>query len=321
MIKDNSALTIISTLLISFLVFVSIASVTYSATDGSNVVINQVQISGTSATDEFVELYNPTGTDIDLTGWRLVRYSSTGTVGNLDSSLEGTIPAFGYYLLGHADYDGAVSLDEFYSTQNNISSNGAVRLYSDAGITVVDTVGFGTGVIFETQSIDTPITEGSVRRTNGLDTDNNFNDFIQETLSDPHNSSTSSATPTPSPTVEPTSTPTASASATPTVVPSPTATATPSASPSASPTIEPTPTASPSASPTQEPSPEPTVTPTDSPEASPTTTAAPSPTIEPTEAPVRSVFLASLGERSCRLEYRYVRFGFFRIAFPRIVCN
>lgn len=288
--NSNSILAIF-TLFISSFVFMSVATVTYSAVGGNNVVINEVQIAGVNSTDEFVELYNPTASDVDLTGWRLVRYSSTGTLANLDSSLEGTIPAFGYYLLGHADYQGNVSLDEAYSTQQNIPSNGAVRLFSDNGITEVDTVGFGDSVVFETQSVDTPPANGSVSRTDGLDTDNNFEDFKVLESSDPQNSASSSAV----------------------VSPSPTSTASPSIEPSSTPTESPLP--------SEEPSLEPSASPTASPTEVPTPTPEPTATVEPTSTPVKSVFLANFGKRTCRLEYRLVRIGFMRLSFPRIVCS
>lgn len=64
-----------------------------------NVVINEVQIAGVTSDDEFVELFNPTNSAIDLTDWRLTRATAAGNESNLVSSLSGTIPAGGYYLI------------------------------------------------------------------------------------------------------------------------------------------------------------------------------------------------------------------------------
>ena len=65
-----------------------------------DVVINEVAWSGTafSYNDEWIELYNNTGTAIDLAGWTLRAIDGTP-----DISLEGTIPAHGYLLLERQD--------------------------------------------------------------------------------------------------------------------------------------------------------------------------------------------------------------------------
>lgn len=293
-------------LIILPLFFLLIASNVLSAIDGNNVVINEVQISGTSASDEFVELYNPTGGAIDMSGWRLRKFTSTGTESNLVASLSGTINANSYYLIAHANYDGSVAPDENYSVAANIASNGAVRLYSDAGVTTVDTVGLGTSVVSETATTISPGSEESVSRTNSIDTDNNLNDFVLMETPDPQNAASSSASPSPSvsPSAEPSPSPTASPSD------GPTATAAPTQSPTASPSATATPTSTPTASPTLEPTPTPTIAPT----ATPTSTPRPRRTRSPR-------FLARFRDKVCRLEYRGVRIGFLTVSFPRIVCS
>lgn len=63
------------------------------ALPGSNVLINEVSATGT----EWVELYNPTASDVDISGWRI--HDSAGTInfGNLipDDTI---LPAHGYYV-------------------------------------------------------------------------------------------------------------------------------------------------------------------------------------------------------------------------------
>jgi len=205
-------------------------------------VISEVQISGNSASDEFVEIYNPTSTDVSIDGWRLRRSASSGTEANLVSSLSGVINANGWVLIAHPNYDGSVVPDvEYSAASNNISSNGAVTLYSDAGVTIVDRVGFGTGAHFEASAAASPTdNQSALRSPIDDDTDNNFNDFVINENPDPQNSASLSATPTPSPE------PTATASPTPTPTPTPTATAsstpTPTVAPTPTPTLTPTPT-------------------------------------------------------------------------------
>lgn len=53
-----------------------------AAPDGSNVVINEVYGGGGNSrsvfSHDFVELYNPTDADIDVTGWTLAQKSAAG---------------------------------------------------------------------------------------------------------------------------------------------------------------------------------------------------------------------------------------------------
>lgn len=88
------------------------------------VVINEIAWAGTlaSSDDEWIELYNPGGASINLTGWRLVADS-----GHVDIALNGNISAGGYFLLERA-HD---------NTINDVAAN---QIYfgalSDAGETL-----------------------------------------------------------------------------------------------------------------------------------------------------------------------------------------
>jgi hypothetical protein len=162
------------------------------------VVINEVQVAGATATDEFVELYNPTNLPISLNGWRLSRKVAAGNEYNLLTSFPNLeIPAYGYFLIVHKDdYVGSVAEDIKYSTTQSIAADNTVILYSDAGNTVVDKVGYGVVVDYET--VGDPITapypnnppnDQSIERgLNGYDSDDNSADFIIKTDPTPTNS-------------------------------------------------------------------------------------------------------------------------------------
>ncbi|MFH1049122.1 MAG: PKD domain-containing protein, partial [Patescibacteria group bacterium] len=178
-----------------------------------HLVISEIQIGGASATDEFVELYNPTGSVINLSGWRLTKKTASGTtVANLLTAFpDKNIPAFGYFLITHSTgYDGAVAADAVYSTSSSLSSDNTIILYSDAGNTVVDLAGMGAAINFEGAIAENPLVDGSVERKaninstaesltsgtdkylgNGWDTNNNSADFVLRAVSDPQNSSSS----------------------------------------------------------------------------------------------------------------------------------
>lgn len=66
-----------------------------------HVIINEVAWTGTkgSSTDEWIELYNSTDSEILLTGWGI--YEGGGTV--LIEGLEGTIPSYGYFIIERTD--------------------------------------------------------------------------------------------------------------------------------------------------------------------------------------------------------------------------
>jgi len=111
------------------------------------VVINEVAWAGTSATyyyDEWIELYNNTGSEIDLNNWALYAEDNTPYV-----PLSGTISAGGYYLLERTD-DNTVSdinADLVYGNDgsswalNNTSAERLMLAYNvDGATTTVDEI-------------------------------------------------------------------------------------------------------------------------------------------------------------------------------------
>lgn len=162
-----------------------------------HVVISEIQIAGETTTDEWVELFNPTGSPINLTGWRLSKKTATGSNSNLLTTFseDSIIPAHGFFLIAHADYVGAITADAIYSTTSSLAANNSVVLYSDAGSTVVDTLGFGsTATIFEgTAFSENPLAgQSHARKFDGnnfiLDTDDNSADFEISDSPTPQNS-------------------------------------------------------------------------------------------------------------------------------------
>lgn len=107
----------------------------------NHVVISEIQ-AGTEngADDEFVELYNPTNQEINLTGWELRKKNSSGNENNLVSSKKfvGTIGAKHFFLIAHENYKGNMVKDLVYSANsNNLSyDNNSVILYDSNGQSV-----------------------------------------------------------------------------------------------------------------------------------------------------------------------------------------
>jgi len=107
------------------------------------VVINELAWAGTAAysADEWIELYNPGGTAVDLTGWSLVAADGTPSI-----LLGGHLPPYSFFLLERTD-DQTVSdipADQIYV--GALGNSGERLELRDAGDVVVDSVNWDGGV-------------------------------------------------------------------------------------------------------------------------------------------------------------------------------
>jgi hypothetical protein len=176
----------------------------------NHIVISEIQISGETANDEFVELYNPTNAAVNLKEWKLKKKTSSGTESNLLTSFPDiNLSAYSYFLIAHpTGYKGAVAADAVYSSASYaIASNNSLILY-DHNNAVIDKLGFGTasdfeGAVFATnpaaaQSLERKAIASSTSESmasggedeflgNGFDADDNSTDFILRDISDPQN--------------------------------------------------------------------------------------------------------------------------------------
>ncbi len=317
----------------------------------NHLVISQIQVSGTIAADEFVELYNPTNSDIDLSKWKILKENPTNTnFQYLNSSMSGTIKSRGYFLLTSQVSSASEGADLVYTNASaTITDNNTVVLQNSNG-NVIDRVGMGTAVDNEASNTAQPSEGKSIQRKiddtggHGLDTDNNSADFDAPSASAPRNSSvvisptptntptptltpTATLTPTdepsptnsPTPTLIPTMTPTPTDTPTPTLTPSPTPSETPI--PTLEPTNSPTPTNDPTPTPTTEPTAIPTsiisVTPTAS--ITPTLAVTPTATITPTPIPGGSIF--PMLKLQCSNIYFNIQVGFIKMKMPFLTCR
>src|SRR3989337_4340951 len=110
------------TLLLLFaLLFSYKTSFVKSQTD--HLVISEILVIGSSANDEFVEVYNPTASDIDITGWKLRKENSSGTESPLVASLSGTIKSHEFFLVVHPDVAADYQYDNTYSSPSYVLSH------------------------------------------------------------------------------------------------------------------------------------------------------------------------------------------------------
>ncbi|MFL5935404.1 MAG: ExeM/NucH family extracellular endonuclease [Gaiellaceae bacterium] len=165
-------------------------------TSGTGVVISQVYGGGgnfgSTYTNDFIELYNPTPSAVPLTGWS-VQYAATTGTNWQKTELAGTIPAGGYYLVQEAQGAGGTTPLPTPNATGTIpmaAGAGKVVLLDTNTLTTagtscpasrVDLVGYGTGTnCFEGVAPAPTINAGTsdLRANNGAtDTDSNGNDF------------------------------------------------------------------------------------------------------------------------------------------------
>lgn len=167
----------------------------------TNVVISEFRFRGDDGgNDEFIELYNPTDTPIDISGWLIRGSNNAGSTSTRATINAGTILQAGqYYLIAHSGYTGPTAADQTYAT--GITDDGGVALTLPDAATIIDQVGLSNGSAYKEGTFLSPwlpltsnIDRGYERRLGGvdgncLDTDNNASDFILLNPSNPQNSS------------------------------------------------------------------------------------------------------------------------------------
>jgi hypothetical protein len=162
-----------------------------------SLVISELQTgTSTAASQEFIELYNPSAADVVLDGWS-IQYKSASSVDAPSSwarraSLAGTIKAHGFYLIAPKVYLGGA--DAELSTGLAVAG-GHVRLIDSSG-TVIDLLAWGTANTPEGATAPAPVPDESLERRvgalkedggNAIDSDNNYDDFDLRDAPQPQN--------------------------------------------------------------------------------------------------------------------------------------
>ena len=127
--------------------------------------------------NEFVELYNQSDQEIILNNFKLTKKTASGAESNLVSSGKfiGTIAPHGYFVIAYPDYKEVIGADLAYSgISYSIADNNTVLLYDKSGI-LLDEVSFGLVGMAKN-----PLDNQSIGRWNGIDTDNNSQDFTAQ---------------------------------------------------------------------------------------------------------------------------------------------
>lgn len=204
------------------------AQVTAQAVSTTHVVISELAVKGpgtggtNSASDEFVELYNPTSQPVDIGGWKLQYKSAAGTAYSDKVTIPGqTVMApRSYFLVAGRNYTGSVAADLKVTFDLAFAGDsGHVRL-GDQSVTTakqdantVDWVGYGTSADTPEGGSKAPTVPTGARpdtierkalptstaatmdsggadavKGNGWDSDRNGDDFLVRATRDPQSS-------------------------------------------------------------------------------------------------------------------------------------
>ena len=142
-----------------------------------------------AAANEFVEIVNTGASPVDISDFKLVYRSATGTSDTTLATVPSgtTLSAGGFYLFGGSGYVGPPAADQSFSTGLSGTAGGlGIR---NASGTLLDSVGYGstaTNAFVETSSATAPpatAAPGSSagRHPDGHDTNANASDFAVST--------------------------------------------------------------------------------------------------------------------------------------------
>lgn len=158
------------------------------ASASAQVLISKIQTSGTTVTDEFVELYNNSSTSVSLAGLALKKQTGGGNTQFLVSSFPASaiINPFSYFLIAHANYQlaGGVTADFNYTNSaNSLADNNAASLVG-TNEEILDSVFWGTITSTAGSPAPNPDKNQMLARLpndaggNGIDSNNSRADFI-----------------------------------------------------------------------------------------------------------------------------------------------
>ncbi len=150
----------------------------------ADLLINEVQTgSSVSASDEWVEIYNPCGNSISVTGKLVYRADTSTSDSNTLATLTArTIAGGGYLLIANSGYTGTADIQPFSS--GGLKDGGGGVALRDGSNAILSSMGWGTASNGFQQGSAAP-TEGTgksiSRKPNGANTHHDNVDFASAT--------------------------------------------------------------------------------------------------------------------------------------------
>lgn len=170
-----------------------------------HIVINEVHIDSVVGSggyyDDWIELYNPSDSDLDLAGWSIQKQASTVGSNIYKNDLSGVVPLGGYLLLvrNHESTSQGIKdlADILLNATFDVASNNVIYLVDDGNdiidmndVNIIDFVGMGSSESYEGlgTASNPPETKSISRLPDGDDDDDNISDFVILDNPSPENS-------------------------------------------------------------------------------------------------------------------------------------
>ncbi|OGZ35410.1 MAG: hypothetical protein A3A94_00505 [Candidatus Portnoybacteria bacterium RIFCSPLOWO2_01_FULL_43_11] len=121
--------------------------------ENDHLLIVEVQIAGEKANNDFIKIYNPTDSDLDISGYKLRKRSSTGGESSIRVFPEGSVIKTKDYFLWANSSDGyAVSISANTESTATLAKDNSVALLNSEG-NIIEAVAWGIS--------ENPFVEGS----------------------------------------------------------------------------------------------------------------------------------------------------------------
>ena len=149
--------SLLGTLVFGNLLFFIFA--TPALAEPQTVLLSEVSIAGEKSNDEFIELFNPNDTTVDISDMQLRRRTASGS----ESSLRvfpknSSIPAHGYFLWAHSDGIYATPFADSETGSSALADNNSIGLFTKSGADgiLIDSIAWGTGSLFTPETLIFP---------------------------------------------------------------------------------------------------------------------------------------------------------------------
>ncbi len=131
---------------LSVLIFALPAAADCVNASDQGVFISQVQMAGNKASDDFVELFNPTANPFNLNGYRLVARMATSTadISIKSWTADALVPAYGYFLWANSGFAGIAAAPDATTSASITDSMFGVGLAQKSSGLIIDGIAWGS---------------------------------------------------------------------------------------------------------------------------------------------------------------------------------